>query len=231
MLLISNTRVYEIILQALGWDAGWALISAISGNSVIYHGSTEVLNAVTLGEVAVALTIDFYGYQSQIENPSTEYIIPQGQSIVNGDPISLLNGPSGNRAAANAFIQFVLSKEGQQIWLSDTINRLPVRDDITFQAPDGTPRNDLETAYNIAKNNVGINFSDPLALSYASVTLSYFQTAMTDIQDDLRAGWAKIVNAYNSGKINRDTISDWMYSFGYPALSETEAILNEDTRW
>jgi ABC-type Fe3+ transport system substrate-binding protein len=220
----SNTRIYEIILQALGWEEGWALISAIAGNSVIYHGSTEVLNAVTLGEVGIAITIDFYGYQSQNENPSTEYIIPQGQSIVNGDPISLLDGPSANREAANAFVQFVLSKEGQKIWLKDTINRLPVREDFVFTDPDGFDRSDLKTAYDIAKNNVGIDFNDSLALSYSKITLSYFQTAITDNQDELHAGWGKIVSAYNSGKITRDTISDWIYSFGYPIISESQAI-------
>ncbi len=219
----SNTRVYEIILQALGWNEGWALISAIAGNSVIYHGSTEVLNAVILGEVAIALTIDFYGYEAQKSNPSTEYIIPQGQSIVNGDPISLLNGPSGNRVGANAFVQFVLSKEGQAIWMKDTINRLPVREDV-FSTPAGQQRPDLKDAYDIAKNNVGIDFNDSKALSYSQITLSYFQTALTDIQDDLQTGWGKIVNAYRQGDIPENKLSDWIYSFGYPVISEQDAI-------
>jgi ABC-type Fe3+ transport system substrate-binding protein len=219
----SNTRIYEIILQALGWDAGWALITAIAGNSEIYFGSTDVLTAVQTGETAVGITIDFYGYSSQHANPSTQYIIPKGQSIVNGDPISLLPGSASKREGANAFVEFVLSVEGQELWLDTKVNRLPSREDV-FDTTVGLTRGDLKEAFNNAKTNVGIAFNDSLSLSHARVTLDYFQSAITDSHNDIRTNWGKIISAYNGGKIVREELADWVYSIGKPVITQQEAI-------
>ncbi len=219
----SNTRIYEIILQKYGWEAGWALISVIAGNSVIYQGSTEVLDAVISGKVGIGLTIDFYGFQAQKVNASTEYILPNNGSIIDGDPIALLKGPVANRDAANAFIQFVLSSEGQSIWLKDTINRLPARDDV-FDTTIGQTRPDLKYNFEQIKNSQAIKFNSSLSDSYNQFTLSYFQSTITDISADLQGNWSKIVTSYRDNNLNRSTISDWIYSFGYPVLSESEAI-------
>lgn len=218
----SNTKIYQIILQALGWEAGWGLITAISGNSEIYFGSTDVLTAVQLGQVGVGITIDFYGYSSQLQNPATKYQIPLGQSIINGDPISLLPGDPTKVDAANAFVQFVLSTEGQKIWLDTKINRLPVREDV-FNTTEGQARPDLKAVFDNAKATTGVNFDDPRALETENFLLRYFQSTITNPHVEIRTEWGKIVNAYNAGKITRAELSDWVYSFGYPLVNETEA--------
>ncbi|WP_256205031.1 ABC transporter substrate-binding protein [Aeropyrum camini] len=119
----SNTRMYEIILQAYGWEEGWRVLTGMAANALVEGGSAEVRDDVIQGRVAIGITIDFYGYTAMKANPATEYIIPEGETIINGDPIALLT-TSKHPEAAQAFIAWVLT-EGQKIWFREDINRLP----------------------------------------------------------------------------------------------------------
>lgn len=114
----SNTRMYEIILQAYGWEKGWKILTLMAANAKIYDSSSGVRDGVIRGEIAVGITIDFYGYTAMHQNPNCEYIIPEGESIVNADPIAILKGTKHPVHAA-AFVAWVLSEFGGQIvWLS-----------------------------------------------------------------------------------------------------------------
>ncbi|MEM2216872.1 MAG: ABC transporter substrate-binding protein, partial [Thermofilaceae archaeon] len=140
----SHTRMYEIILQRYGWNEGWRLLTLMAANAEIYPGSGDARDAVIQGDAAAAITIDFYGYTAKYINPDCEYIVPEGESIVNGDPIALVIG-SENPEAAQAFIAWVLT-EGQKIWLDPEINRLPANPRV-FETPEGSSRVDLKEAY------------------------------------------------------------------------------------
>ena len=230
----SNTKIYEIILQKFGWDLGWGILTAMAGNSVIKHGSTEVLTAVTNGEVGIGMTIDFYGYGAQLSNPACEYIIPEQQSIVNADPICLIKGASPTkRDAANAFIEFVLSDDGQGLWLSSNINRIPIKQS-AFDTPIGATRPDLYNAYNITITNVGIDFDDNLAASYHGTLLYYFQAAITDAHSELRSAWSSIVTAWkNSGtsstpRIQEYNLTEWIQNLGAPLVDMNTAQAYSD---
>ncbi|MHA1946745.1 MAG: extracellular solute-binding protein [Candidatus Hodarchaeales archaeon] len=224
----SNTRIYEIIIQKFGWDLGWSLLSSMAANSVIKGGSTAVLNAVTSGEVGIAMTIDFYGYGAQLSNPATEYIIPSGQSIVNADPICLLKGDPAKREGANAFIEYVLSQEGQSGWLANDINRMPARLD-AFNTTIGESRPDLAEAYLNTINNKGIDFNDTESSSYHGTLLYYFEAVYTDAHAEHVAAWNAIVNAWkNSGTANTPRIqnynlTNWIKALGAPLVDITEA--------
>lgn len=231
----SNTRIYEIIIQKFGWELGWGILTAMAANSRMYHGSTEVLSAVTSGEVGIGMTIDFYGFGAQLSNPDTAYILPEGQSIVNADPICLIKGAdAGKRAAANSFAEFVLSQEGQSLWLENNINRLPVRSD-AFDTPRGELRTDLESSYNRTVNNVGIKFNDTESLSYHGSLLYYFQSTLTDAHDELTSAWKEITDAWkNSGtssipRIQHYNLTNWVAALGDPFIDIEEAkLLSED---
>ncbi|MFX1285255.1 MAG: extracellular solute-binding protein [Promethearchaeota archaeon] len=224
----SNTRIYEIIIQKFGWDLGWSVLTSMAANSVIKPGSVATLDAVTQGEVGIAMTIDFYGYGAQLSNENCEYIIPEEQSIVNADPICLLKGDAAKRDAANAFVQFILSKEGQSHWLDSAINRMPTRGD-AFDTTIGQSRPDLLDAYNITIHNKGIDFNDTEADSYHGVLLYYFEAAFTDAHAELVSAWSTIVNAWkNSGTSNTPRIQDynissWIQALGAPLISYEDA--------
>lgn len=210
----SHTRIYEIILQKFGWEKGWAILACMAANGRPYGGSVEALSAVESGEVSVSIAIDFYGYSAEVQFPGTKYVLPFNESIVNGDPIALLK-TSKHPDAAQAFIRWMLSIEGQKIWLDTRVNRMPVREDV-FKTPEGKKRLDLYKNYNVTKANIGIPFNDTLALSYEYAMRYYFDAVFADVHPDLVAAWKLIVSKYLNGEIDREELEYWMLELGKP---------------
>lgn len=210
----SHTRIYEIILQKFGWDRGWSILARMAANGRSYPGSVEALTAVQSGEVAVGIAIDFYGYQSEIQFPRTKYVLPFNQSIVNGDPIALLT-TTKDTDMAQAFIEWILSVEGQKIWLHRDINRLPIREDL-FKTAEGLARKDLYRNFNVTLNNIGIPFDDDLALKYEFALREYFDAAFVDPHYDLVSAWQKLTDAYTKGKISKARFEELAFELGKP---------------
>jgi len=222
----SNTRIYEIIIQAFGWDEGWRILTRMAGNAGIYGGSVETQSAVEQGEVGVGMSIDFYGYTSQIDFPSCQYILPEGQSIINGDPIALVS-KSEHKDAAQDFIGWILSPEGQSIWLDERINRMPLRVD-AFHTEKGQERSDLYALFNQTILNIGIPFSDELAISYEQSLMYYFEAVLKNEHEalaGLQGAWTALVNAKKEQWITQQQFIDLVLEFGTPVswLNSTDA--------
>lgn len=187
----SNTRIYEIILQAYGWEKGWGILTLMTANAKIYDTSDAVREAVITGDVPVGITIDFYGYNAMRQNPKTEYIIPTNESIINGDPIALVKG-APHPLAAQAFIAWVLSAEGQKLWLDPNINRMPANPAV-FNTPEGHQRLDLYKLYNMTIANRGIDFNDTKALLSEYAMMNYFKSVLIDANAELKQAWSAII--------------------------------------
>ena len=118
----SVTTALEAILQRLGWEKGWRIIRRMSANArSVASSAPKVPLDVSAGDSAAGPCIDFYGrYQAQAIADAGDpgrigYIDPKGETVIDPDPIALLaNAP--NRDTAIAFIEFVLSDEGQALW-------------------------------------------------------------------------------------------------------------------
>lgn len=112
--------VFESILQAYGWDEGWRVILGMSANVRQFdRSSSSAAKACALGNVAYSVVVDFYGF-TQIAEAGPEnmsLIIPSGESILNPDSVAILKG-APNRRVAGQFVDFVLSEEGQSLWLA-----------------------------------------------------------------------------------------------------------------
>jgi ABC-type Fe3+ transport system substrate-binding protein len=222
----SNTRIYEIILQAFGWDEGWRIMTRMAGNAGIYGGSVETQSAVEQGEVGVGMSIDFYGYTSQIDFPSCQYVLPEGQTIINGDPIALV-AKSKHKDAAQDFIGWILSPEGQSIWLDERINRMPLRSD-AFHTEKGQARVDLYALFNQTISNIGIPFSDELAISYEQSLMYYFEAVLKNEHEALagaQGAWTELVNAKKEQRITQQQFNDLILALGTPVswLNTTDA--------
>jgi ABC-type Fe3+ transport system substrate-binding protein len=115
----SVHMMYEIILQAYGWDKGWEMITSIGAN-VRYFTQTaaQTPKDTALGEVAYGLSIDFLAW-AQINDAGAEqlgFVMPRQLTVLNPDGLAILKG-APNQAAAEAFMRFVLSTAGQKLWL------------------------------------------------------------------------------------------------------------------
>lgn len=142
----SSVRVcYELVLQTNGWEKGWPMIQAMFGNArLVADSSNAIPNEIAKGDVLAGPCIDFYGY-AQVAKAGPEvlkYINAKGGSAITPDPISMLRKPP-HRETAEKFIAFVLSAEGQKLWILPAgepggpvkfdLRRTPVRPDVCQQ--------------------------------------------------------------------------------------------------
>ncbi|MBY9001833.1 MAG: ABC transporter substrate-binding protein [Candidatus Heimdallarchaeota archaeon] len=226
-LTTSNTRIYQIILQAFGWEVGWSLMTRMGGNSGIYPGSVDTRAAVVSGEVGIAMTIDFYGVIAARENPSCEYIIPDGQSIVNGDPIALgINVDA--QEGAEAFLEYLFSAEGQSVWLTEGLDRLPVVVE-AFATPFGLIKPALYTLYNLTLANEGIDFNETEATDLLDVTIYYFHNTIASPHSLLRQTWGEMVTQLRNGDINESYFSELVEDLGAVNMTYEDAFtINEE---
>lgn len=115
----SAHMMCEIILQAYGWEKGWEVLTRIFANAKrITPGSEEPVSDVANGEVACAPSIDFYAWAKIAEAGSEVlgFVYPPKLTVINPDSIGMLKG-APNRKVAQAFIEFVLSEQGQKLWM------------------------------------------------------------------------------------------------------------------
>ncbi|MFA9496462.1 MAG: extracellular solute-binding protein [Candidatus Bathyarchaeota archaeon] len=211
----SNTRMFEIILQTYGWKDGWELLTLMGANSRIFDKSESVRDAAIQGSIGAGTTIDFYGYTAQLELPDLcKYILPQDGTAVNADPIALVS-TSEEPEAAQAFIAWVLSPEGQEIWLDETINRMPINPAV-FDTTLGQTRPDLEESYTRTLEAITIDFSDELALSYETAMMFFFKGTLVEAQIDLIDTWIELVDAEDAGDITHKEFLGLVEDLGNP---------------
>jgi ABC-type Fe3+ transport system substrate-binding protein len=107
----------EILLQGYGYNKGGEILRKLFSNARIITGaSSEVPWQVANGEVLCGPVIDSYAsFAIDFSNPnSLKFILPSGETLINGDAVAIFaNAP--NTELAQAFITYVLSKEGQKI--------------------------------------------------------------------------------------------------------------------
>jgi iron(III) transport system substrate-binding protein len=132
-----------------GWIEGLRLLQLTGANARYFTDTSQKPPIdVATGNCAVGMCIDFYGRQQEEavrrrdRSERLGYLSPVGGTVSSVDPIALLRG-APNRPAAEAFIDFALSMEGQKLWNFKpgteggperfALRRLPVRKDFYRQ--------------------------------------------------------------------------------------------------
>jgi len=115
----SVHMAYEIILQAYGWDQGWANVVRMGGNTRNFsRAGSDTPKDTALGEVACGLAIDVYAWRqiAEVGGDRMGFCLPEGLTIINPDGIAVLKG-APHRDLATAFVAFVLGEPGQRLWV------------------------------------------------------------------------------------------------------------------
>lgn len=113
----SVHMMYEIILQAYGWDKGWEIITQLGANAKSFPKTASATpEDVKLGEVAYGLAIDVYAWSkiNEVGKDKLRYIFPQGVTVINPDCIAILKG-APHLETAKTFETFVLTPEAQKL--------------------------------------------------------------------------------------------------------------------
>lgn len=105
-----------------GWRKGLNLIQLISANSRYYSDSSSKIPLdVARGDAAAGMCIDYYGRSTEEQTRKPDgssrisFTMPVGGSSVSVDPIAMFRG-APEPDLATAFMEFVLSDDGQKIW-------------------------------------------------------------------------------------------------------------------
>ncbi|NCO35360.1 MAG: hypothetical protein AUJ92_15150 [Armatimonadetes bacterium CG2_30_59_28] len=112
----SAHMMFEIVLQAYGWDDGFDLLGRMARNSRAFtESASQVPKDVAQGEAAAAPVIDFYAWsESQDVEGKVGFVYPEGRTVINPDGIAILKG-APHRSLAEEFVEFVLSEKGQKL--------------------------------------------------------------------------------------------------------------------
>ena len=178
----------ETVLQGDGWAKGWALWKGIGGNlKTVTERSFGVPSGVNSGEFGIGIVIDFFGFSSKATGYPVDFRYPSVTALVPANIAIVKNAPHPQNAAA--FIEFLLSEEGQSLLLDPKIQRLPVRPDLYETRAKHLP--------NPFKGEVAAKVKFDVKKSKARYNLvnSLFDVMITYRLDDLKAATKAIHEA------------------------------------
>lgn len=115
----SSHMIYEIILQAYGWEKGWDVIFGLGQNIRSFGAqSNQPAKDVESGEVACAFAYDTQAWwaQQKYGADAMPLVLPEGLTALAPDAAGILRG-APNKTIAEHFMDFLMSDEGQRLWI------------------------------------------------------------------------------------------------------------------
>jgi len=98
-------------------EFGWDYFSRLYENEMqIIESNTPLNQAIVDSELWLGITIDFMARGLKIKDPDVpiDYVFPEEGAVLVPSPIAITKD-SQNVAGAKAFVDFILSKEGQEL--------------------------------------------------------------------------------------------------------------------
>lgn len=122
-------------------DLGWRFFEALKANeAVAVRGNGAVLRSVATGEKAYGVLVDFMAFNAKKQGSPVDFIFPTEGAPAVTEPVAIMKA-TRNAAAAKAFVDFILSDDGQKLALS--MGYIPAKPSIGTPAwlPEGTKIN------------------------------------------------------------------------------------------
>ncbi len=188
--------MFEIIVQAYGWNNGWRILTGIAGNAKTFsNNASEIPPMVAKGDLAFGMAIDMYGWAAVAGagEDKVGFVLPTNLTITSADAIAMLTG-APHPAAAKRFIEFVLSEQGQKLWflrkgtpggpVRQELDRMPILAGLydKFAGQTAVHGNPFATAG-------GFHFDNALASRRWVVFNDLLGAALIDHGRELRTAW------------------------------------------
>lgn len=233
----SVMQINEIILQACGWDKGWAVLIEMAGNTRNFLSSAAASAVeVGLGDAAYGVSIDVYG-QAQAGyygGDNVSFVLPEGQTVITPDAVAILKNPPHPELARH-FIEFVLSHDGQMLWMAPpgspggakryAINRMSVRPALYDELAGVTP---IRT--NPFKGPPAFVLSNELGSKRRVILMALIAAWTIDTHDVLARAW-KALNAPAAADLQPEQRQALLAQFLAPPCTEDELLRLVDTDW
>jgi phosphoglycerate transport regulatory protein PgtC len=213
----------ETVLQGEGWDQGWASWKEMAGNfKMVTERSFGVPEGVNSGDFGIGIVIDFFGFSSKATGFPVDFVYPTITTLVPAN-IAIIKNPPHSQAAA-AFIEFLLSVEGQELLLDPAIRRLPVNPQTYAKAP-----KDFPNPFKDKSIGAAVKFDVALSESRYNIINSLFDVMITYRRKDLAEACKAIqqAEAALSGKSNAEAetlIKEAHALITAMPISEAEAV-------
>ncbi|WP_339371631.1 ABC transporter substrate-binding protein [Paenibacillus elgii] len=131
--LYSGAAAYNVGVLSRTDGFGWDFFKSLKANNVsVVKGNGAVLNAVAGGEKSYGMVVDYLVAREKAKGSPVELVYPSEGVPVITEPIGILKN-AANEKAAQAFVDFVLSEDGQK--LASSIGYTPIREGV--EAPKG----------------------------------------------------------------------------------------------
>lgn len=106
---------------AAGWKRGMGQLVLIAANARYFsEQAQQPPNDVGNGQAAAGVAIDFYGraFEESVGAGRCRVVLPPAATAITPDPVAVLHGVKGRRLElALHFVEFLLSREGQLLWI------------------------------------------------------------------------------------------------------------------
>ena len=115
--LNSGAALIHTITLTSNLKDGWGFYEKLKENGTLAAGANgDILRQVATGEKLYGMIVDFMPIREKAKGAPVEFVFPsEGVSAVS-EPVAILKS-SKNPEAAKAFLDFLLSKEGQELAL------------------------------------------------------------------------------------------------------------------
>ena len=131
----SGAAAYNLGVKTRQEGLGWAWYEALAGTDVfLTQGNGAVLRSVAGGERPYGVVVDFLPIRAARDGSPVAVVYPSEGVPVITEPVGIVRG-TPNMAAAQAFVDFLLSPEGQQVAVG--MGYMPLRSDVV--PPAGFP--------------------------------------------------------------------------------------------
>jgi phosphoglycerate transport regulatory protein PgtC len=180
----------ETVLQAYGWEIGWALLNEIAGNADFGGAADNRPGAdeVVSGAKAARMTIDFFAATVMSNSLSIGFVYPRKTAYNPAHVAVFADAP--NPDAARLFVDFVLSEQGQALLLHPDVRRLPVRQAMYDDHPELPARP-------FAADSMG--YDGHLSRARQGLIAALFEAALVRRHTELASVWAQLHRAEAAG--------------------------------
>lgn len=131
--LYSGAAAYNLGVFTKQEEMGWEFYEKLRANDItITQGNGAVLEGVAMGEQHYGMIVDYLAARAKNDGSPVELVYPKEGVPVITEPVGIMAN-TDNEGAAQAFVDFVLSEEGQK--LASKQGYTPIRPGI--EAPEG----------------------------------------------------------------------------------------------
>ena len=131
--LYSGAAAYNVGVMSRNDGLGWEFFQGLKDNGItVDKGNGAVQKAVAAGEKSCGLLVDYMAIRSKNDGVPVEFVYPEEGSPAITEPIGVMKA-SDNKEAAEAFVDYVLSEDGQK--LAASIGYTPIKKGVA--APEG----------------------------------------------------------------------------------------------